>query len=74
MIAAGAAPLINEQSALAQVIEQLRAAGSFAYDTEFIGELTYHPLLCVIQVATTKQVWLIDPMADLDLRGFKGRG
>jgi len=70
MIAAGAAPLINEQSALATVIEQLRAAGSFAYDTEFIGELTYHPLLCVIQVATTKQVWLIDPMADLDLRGF----
>ena len=70
MIPSGAAPLITEQSALDQVIHELRDAGSFAYDTEFIGELTYHPLLCVIQVATTKSVWLIDPMVDLDLRAF----
>src|SRR5262245_33623091 len=70
LIAPGAAPLIADQPALDQLIGELRAAGSFAYDTEFIGELTYHPLLCVIQVATTRNVWLVDPMADLELREF----
>ena len=70
MIPAGAAPLIADQAALDRVIDELRATKSFAYDTEFIGELTYHPLLCVIQVATTQHVWLIDPMVDLDLRAF----
>jgi ribonuclease D len=70
LIPSGDAPLIADQPALDRVIAQLRAAGSFAYDTEFIGELTYHPLLCVIQVATTEHVWLIDPMVDLDLRPF----
>jgi ribonuclease D len=70
MIAPGAAPLIAEQADLDQLIAELRSVGSFAYDTEFIGELTYHPLLCVIQVATTKRVALVDPIADLDLRSF----
>ncbi|MBC8109319.1 MAG: HRDC domain-containing protein [Anaerolineae bacterium] len=70
MIAPGPAPLITDQAALDRLIGELRSAGSFAYDTEFIGELTYHPLLCVIQVATTENVMLIDPMAGLDLRQF----
>src|SRR5204863_5454299 len=49
---------------------QLRAAGRFAYDSEFIGELTYIPKLCLVQVATTKSVALIDPLAGLDLSPF----
>ena len=32
----------------------------FAYDSEFIGEHSYHPQLCVIQVATTKRIALVD--------------
>ncbi|CAN5474302.1 ribonuclease D [soil metagenome] len=70
MIAPGPAPLIDDQPSLDKLIDELRNVGSFAYDTEFIGELTYHPTLCVIQVATTKAVSLIDPMAGLDLRKF----
>src|SRR5262249_48948952 len=38
--------------------------------SEFIGELTYVPKLCVIQVATTERVELIDPLADIDLTPF----
>ncbi len=61
---------VDNQADFANLIEHLRAAGSFAYDTEFIGELSYYPHLCVIQVATTEQVALVDPLAELDLSDF----
>ena len=66
----GEAKLITAQGDFAGLIERLRAAGSFAYDSEFIGELTYLPKLCLIQVATTTEVSLIDPMVGLDLTAF----
>jgi ribonuclease D len=52
------------------LIDRLRAAGSFAYDSEFIGELTYFPKLCLIQVASGDEVALIDPLTDLPLGPF----
>jgi ribonuclease D len=55
---------------LAQLIETLRADGSFAYDSEFIGELTYHPRLCLVQVASRRALALIDPLAGLDMTPF----
>ena len=55
--------LIATPAQLAEVCEHLRAAGVFAFDTEFIGENTYHPILCLIQVASRERVELIDPMA-----------
>ena len=67
----GDAELITTNEGLAQLIQQLRAAGSFAYDSEFIGELTYVPKLCLVQVATRDRVALVDPLApDVDLRPF----
>jgi len=62
--------LIADQAGLDELLDHLRGAGSFAYDTEFIGELTYYPELCVIQVATVGRVALVDPLASLDLSGF----
>src|SRR5690348_4459845 len=63
------AELIDHQRGLESLVAELRQAGSFAYDTEFIGELTYHPMLCLIQVATSERVTLLDPMSrDIDLR------
>src|SRR5437870_13767381 len=56
----GEAELIIDDNALAELIDDLRTAGSFAYDSEFIGELTYVPKLCLIQVATTKRIALVD--------------
>ncbi len=55
--------LITTPQALLSVCDHLRAAQRFAFDTEFIGENTYHPILCLIQVATDDRVELIDPLA-----------
>ena len=70
LIPVGDAKMVRTQAELAGLVEQLRAAGRFAYDSEFIGELTYIPKLCLIQVATTQAVSLIDPIEKIDLTPF----
>jgi ribonuclease D len=70
LVPKGAAPLLTTDDQLAELIEHLRRVGSFAYDSEFIGELTYHPKLCVIQVASAERVALIDPLAEVKLTPF----
>ena len=55
--------LTDTPAALAEVCEHLRAAQVFGFDTEFIGESSYRPLLCLLQVATDERVELIDPLA-----------
>src|SRR5207237_879118 len=42
--------------------EHLRASPCIGFDTEFVGEDTYHPSLCLLQVATPEQLFLIDPL------------
>ncbi len=64
------ARLIDDAGDLAEMLEHLRESGSFAFDTEFIGEMTYTPHLCLIQVATATRIALIDPLSSLDLGGF----
>jgi ribonuclease D len=70
LVPKGPAPLLTTTDELAGLIDHLRASGGFAYDSEFIGELTYHPKLCVIQVASAERVALIDPLVGLDLTPF----
>jgi ribonuclease D len=61
---------VDRQEDLLELLQHLRAKGRFAYDSEFIGELTYIPKLCLIQVASSERVGLIDPLANLDLNPF----
>lgn len=70
LVPRGPAPLVTAQRDLVALIARLRAAKVFAYDSEFIGELSYHAKLCVLQVASATEVALIDPLADLDLTPF----
>lgn len=70
LIPSGPAQFVDSDPGLVRLIATLRAEGSFAYDSEFIGELSYYPKLCLIQVATRSGVWLIDPLAEVDLRPF----
>jgi len=63
-------PLVETQAELDQLVTRLGSSKSFAYDTEFIGETSYRPQLCLIQVAVADSIWLIDPMADLELSLF----
>lgn len=70
LVPQGEPTLAQTQSDLAQLIDHLRAIGRFGYDTEFIGEQSYYPELCLIQVSTPEQIALIDPLADMDLGPF----
>src|SRR6266545_3056035 len=69
-IPSGDASIVATDQDLKELIDHLRAAGSFAFDSEFIGELTYIPKLCLIQVATTQRIALIDPLTAMDLHPF----
>lgn len=60
--------LIQTPAELQELCDHLRQAGTFTFDTEFIGETSYTPILCLVQVATTDRVGLIDPFALKDLR------
>lgn len=66
----GEAELVTTDSGLSSLLDHLRAIGRFAYDSEFIGELTYVPKLCLVQVATQEKIALIDPLAGVDLTPF----
>lgn len=44
--------LITTPQQLQGLIDHLRAIGRFAFDTEFVSEDTFEPILCLIQVAT----------------------
>ncbi|GIW76508.1 MAG: hypothetical protein KatS3mg104_1571 [Phycisphaerae bacterium] len=66
----GKPELIQSDAALIDLLTELRQTGSFAYDSEFIGESSYHPRLCLIQVATTTRIALIDPLSGIDLTPF----
>lgn len=68
LISATPPQLITAQADLEEAVGHIRQAGRFAYDTEFIGELTYYPRLCVVQLATTQRVMVVDPLTELDLR------
>jgi ribonuclease D len=61
------ATLIEQQDALSEVVDHLAAADIVTYDTEFIGEDTYYPQLCLVQVGTKDRVFLVDPFAVEDL-------
>ena len=62
--------LITTDDALADLIAHLRASGRFAFDTEFVSESTFEPILCLIQVATRDRLAAVDPLAFEDVRIF----
>jgi ribonuclease D len=62
--------IITDQTRLVEQCEQWRAAGSFAFDTEFIRDDTYDATLCLIQVTTDGEAALLDPTAGLDVSVF----
>ena len=51
---------------VATVAAQARETGRLGIDTEFMPEGRYRPLLCLVQVAIGKRVWVLDPLAGLD--------
>lgn len=70
MTASSGATLISNTPQLLALAEHVRGAGRFAFDTEFVSEDTFEPVLCLIQVATRDRLALIDPLAVPDLTPF----
>lgn len=62
--------LISEPGPLAELCEELRAAPRVAFDTEFVPEYTFAPVLCLIQVATDRRIVAIDPLSAGELSEF----
>src|SRR3954454_10079290 len=63
-------PLIATRAALEELAGHLRDCGRFAFDTEFVSEETFEPVLCLVQVATRQRLAVIDPLAVRDLGAF----
>lgn len=53
--------LITTPDQLQHACDVLARADVIAFDTEFIRESTYYPILALIQVATDRESFLIDP-------------
>jgi ribonuclease D len=62
--------LIDSAAALTECCGHLAACRRFGLDTEFVGEESYQPRLCLIQVATAEALYLIDPFALDSLEPF----
>lgn len=69
---ASGAPLIASASDLKELVAHLHVVGRFAFDTEFVSEETFEPVLCLIQIATRDRLAVVDPLAVGDLSPFWG--
>src|SRR5262249_13179124 len=54
--------IISHPAALAAWCKHLADCRRFGFDSEFVGEDTYHPDLCLVQVATAEHLFLVDPL------------
>jgi ribonuclease D len=63
--------MITDSAALAAACDRLRNAPFVAVDTEFLRETTFWARLCLIQIASPDDAYIIDPLAaNLDLGAF----
>jgi ribonuclease D len=62
--------VVSQPEQLVSCLDHLAAAPAIAFDTEFVGEDQYRPELCLVQVATAEQLFVIDPFTSGPLDGF----
>jgi ribonuclease D len=62
--------IISQPEELAACCAFLEGCPAIGFDTEFVGEDTYHPRLCLIQVAAPGRLFLIDPLSVGPLDAF----
>ena len=59
--------LVKSDQDVIAMIDHIRETGQFAFDTEFIGEETFIPKLCLLQLSTRERLFLVDPFTVQDL-------
>lgn len=62
--------IVTQPEELAACCGELAACDCLGFDTEFVGEDTYHPSLCLLQVASPDTLFLIDPLTAGPLEAF----
>src|SRR5207302_4496356 len=62
--------IVTQPEELAACCAFLASCPHFGFDTEFVGEDSYHPRLCLVQVATDDRLFLIDPLTAGPLDAF----
>src|SRR4051794_28657870 len=58
--------MAEADEAVARLAERARQHGRIAFDTEFMPEGRYRPLLCLVQAAAGDEVAVLDPLAGFD--------
>ncbi len=66
MVAKGTYELLETAAAVAEFVNHVRQVGVIAFDTEFIGEESFRPKICLVQIATAERVALLDPLSGID--------
>jgi ribonuclease D len=61
---------LERQHDFDRVMDALAGKNWLGFDTEFVGEKTYIPVLCLIQVVAENDIYLIDALRINDLRRF----
>jgi ribonuclease D len=62
--------VVADPVALRECCARLAETTYLGFDTEFVGEETYEPSLCLIQVSTPNTLFLIDPLSAGPLDAF----
>lgn len=55
--------IVADPAGLQECLAHLAGCSHIAFDTEFVGEQTYRPDLCLVQVATAERLFIIDPLS-----------
>jgi len=52
---------VDDPARLAECVAHLRTVDLLGFDTEFVGEETFRPELCLVQISTVERLFVIDP-------------
>ncbi len=59
--------IVTDPAEFRDLVAGMRTSGTVGFDTEFVGERTYFPRLCLIQLGTKTAAAAVDPLAVGDL-------
>ncbi len=55
--------IIITDEGLEEVCQKIDANGRFGLDLEFIPERTFQPVICLVQISTDSEAFIVDPLA-----------
>lgn len=61
---------VDSSAKLQTLVSEIAGHDIVGLDTEFISEGRYEPALCLIQLSTEKDIWILDPLAVSSLDQF----